>query len=581
MKEHFWAVDVGDGEIRCVEVNRDDDRVRILRFHTAALHSALPTADDLRVLAGETTPKKHGRRPRVYLSLPSRLMTARAMDLPPAGDKETRAAVEFELREVLDAQERDLYWDYGRVSLNGRPSDTGSVFALATLPERVKPYLDLFKEMDTEVEGLVPSGLAGFYLARTVRDPRSKSAFLVLTLKPGEAVLTLGTASTAIFSRVLPSASLSSFSQVSPEVERTIDFFRRRFEKIKPDEIIVAADPAVEISLAGDGETLAGLPVRKITRQDLVMAGGRTRWGEDLPAKPESFFSSLGLALAPHEMNLLPRRQARRLAFGVGRARETVRQFIPALLLLVIVLATWVGGNEFLSRKRAACIDRGKEIQAEMDKLKEESEAIREIARVQVPWSGAVRMIGEAQKNGVETTEFSVDEKNKLHFKGKKKGSVDDINKFIGKLEENSFIKDPQFGGSQAGEDKIEFTFTAMLGVPKLTKETGIVSEGSPGQPPSEAPLGQPGSEGPRAPDTMRSSPPSEKGPEESRTESVPPETHEPGPPPSTGGGPSPNMVIMPSGGPGGRMRMEDLPPEIRERMAREMEKAREERGTP
>ncbi len=581
MKEHFWAVDVGDGELRCVEVNRDDDRVHVLGLHVAKSETELPSVEDLRVLAGETGLKKHRRRPRVYLSLPSRLMTARIMDLPPAGEKETRAAVEFELREVLDAAERNLYWDYGRASLNGHPSNAGSVFALATLPERVKPYLDLFKEINAEVEGLLPSGIAGFYLARTVRDPRSRSAFLVLTLKPMEAVLTLGTGSQAVFSRVLSTGSISSLSQISVEVERTIDFFRHRFEGMEPDEIIIAADPAVDLSLLGDRETLAGLPVRVLKRQDLLSAGGRAKWAEDLPQKPESFFSSLGLALAPREMNLLPKRPAKRFALEFGRVRAAMRTFMPAFILLGIVLATWIGGNQFLSRKRAACIDRGKEIQLEMAKLTQESETIREIAKTRIPWSGAVRIVGEAQKNGVEVTEFSVDEKNQLRFRGKKKGSVDDINKFIGKLTEASFIKEPQFGGSQASADKVEFSFTAMLGIPELKAETVKGSGGAPGQPPSEAPRVSPGSESGPPPGMMRPPRPP-TGPNiapQSSPVSGPPGSG-PGsaaPPPGVSG-PGPSIMrVMPSGE-GGARRLEDLPPEIREQIKAKMEEARARR---
>jgi hypothetical protein len=188
-------------------------------------------------------------------------------------------------------------------------------------------------------------------------------------------------------------------------------------------------------------------------------------------------------------------------------------------------------------------------------------------------------MIGEAQKNGVELTEFSVNEKNQVRFAGKKKGSVDDINKFIGKLEENTFIKEPQFGGSQTSEDKIEFKFTAMLGIPKPEKESGTKPGETSGQPPSEAPAERPGAEPRNGPAAM---PPSQPGtaPEKAGPETPKSEPRDVAAPPSSDSAPRPVMRVMRSGS-GETMRMEDLPPEIRERMAREMERAREERGTP
>lgn len=513
------AVDISSSGVRWVEVSTGPQGTELHRWGVLAggkpepgLSFGLPALPDAHALAGlfrQVSSRPWKGRPAVLLCLPSSICTARFLRLPATGEAQMRSAVEFEVREALEIEGPGLYWDFLSVSADGTAGGT-RVLAVATLAERVRPYLDRLKEAGLEVERLVPQGLASFWALQASLDRDSDECALLLEVGPMESVLTLGNPREVFGFRSVPAGSRYSQDTFWREVGRTIEFFRQRFGDVEPRLLYVAGES--EPGDAGECPEMTGMEVRRFhpgsSLRSLGVSGDLHH--EDL----NRFGGPLGLVAAElagtTQINLLPSRDRK----GFIRWREAtqhlraLRRSWPAATLAGLIVLTLLGGPMLIGSARRSRLDQAGVVAARIRELGQEKAWLGRMAKERINWSELFLGLSDVVPGDVNITEISFNEDAEIRIVGNMGGNLAKLAEFIGSLEEKQVLADTRIEKSESEERKLNFVIRAKKGAGKLPtteEKKGAKEEPAPPEPePKTVPEQEmgPGEKPPKKPET-------------------------------------------------------------------------------
>jgi Tfp pilus assembly PilM family ATPase len=476
------AIDISFSGVRWVEVSAGPDGAELQRWGVLAGakadtsgDAALPGLPEADALAGlfSQSPSRSWRGGRgVFLSLPSSLSTARLLRLPPTGEDQVRSAVEFEVREALEIEGDGLYWDFLSASEDGGETKGVRVLAVATLAERLQPYLQRLREAGLEVQRIVPEGLASFWGLQVSLEQQTDGDVLLLDIGPMESVLTLGNHREVLGTRSVPAGSRYSRDTFWREVGRTVEFFRQRFGATSPQTLYVVGEAEPE----GLGECLelAGIELRRFHPgeglRSLAVSGDL--YHEEL----SRFAAPLGLVAAElgdrAQINLLPRREKKAAIPGIGPAQlaRVARRSWPVVLLAALMAGTWAFGPTLLHSARRSRLKQAGEVAARIGDLGREKDWLDRIAKERVNWSELFYGLSDAVPGDVNITEISFNEDAEVRIVASMGGNLAKLAEFIGKLEENQVLKDTRIEKSQSEERKLNFVISAKKGTGKPPK---------------------------------------------------------------------------------------------------------------
>jgi type IV pilus assembly protein PilM len=164
-KNDAWGIEVGADAIKAIRLVRGPEGVRVADYDILPFKRVLTTPDlnvdeAIQVNLDAFVTKHDLSKSNVVVSVPGHMAFARFAKLPPVDPKKIPDIVKFEAVQQIPFPIEQVEWDYQVFQQEDSPDVEVGIFAITK--ERVITYLNNFRRVNVNVDGLTLSPLAVF-----------------------------------------------------------------------------------------------------------------------------------------------------------------------------------------------------------------------------------------------------------------------------------------------------------------------------------------------------------------------------------------------------------------------------------
>jgi type IV pilus assembly protein PilM len=178
-----WGIDLGHSAIKAVRMGRSGGTFQVTGYEIIDLAKVLsdPKASrEERLRAGvQALINKHGlRSEKVVISIPAKGVLSKFIDLPPVDRKKIPEMIQFEARQQIPFDLKDVIWRYQPVRKEFPPGESVQVGLFAVRRDQVEVSLKFFDPIKKRLAGVQIAPLATYNFIR--HDQKVKGAMGII-----------------------------------------------------------------------------------------------------------------------------------------------------------------------------------------------------------------------------------------------------------------------------------------------------------------------------------------------------------------------------------------------------------------
>jgi Tfp pilus assembly PilM family ATPase/Tfp pilus assembly protein PilN len=398
----------------------------------------------------------------ITVGLPRRLVTMRSITLPPVGEEELKAILDYEVDRHIPFPLDEAYYGYQVVD---RGPESATILLAAARKEDVRRHVALLEEAGIRPTALGVSTFAAFNAVRYNQGRDTGLVTALVDLRNGEAEIGLAKSGVLQYSRYLMLGSAAPRDVVVPELCGLLDRLDLDVKTARTGRIALSGTGG------GRGDLLQYLAERTGLQVEAFSPFQRVRAHGIDSDSAQSLGAAVGLALnglvtLPMQIDLLPREMA-------PPRRDPSLTLTFRLLALVLVLGAAYLVSGAIRERRALAdltvrVDQARAEAETVEHLKSDLAALNSqivdlenIDRSEIRKLDVLRELVQILPKGVTLTQFSVDGRD-ARIVGSIAGSASSL---ITILEESPVFENAQFTSPVAsrGADTQDFHIKARL----------------------------------------------------------------------------------------------------------------------
>jgi len=181
-----------------------------------------------------------GENSRIFVSLADKDFIFRSIDFPLMGKQEIESSIMFEIEKYVPFKIRDLIWDYSFVRF---PKEKKIKVSFLGIRKKIyQEYMNIFREINVEVNNIEPSSISLARLMKSIRSTRKIESFILLDFSESESYITFFYKDLPIFNRylnIVASGGNVDMEKLNEEVRISIQYFRREFRTYELTRLFV------------------------------------------------------------------------------------------------------------------------------------------------------------------------------------------------------------------------------------------------------------------------------------------------------------------------------------------------------
>jgi len=334
------GVDVSDGTLKAVRIARRGGRLTLLRTWRIELAGGPePELSALQALMRQARPAPGTR---VVVSAPTRGIFSRSYTIPVVGSERVAELVRYEVLAELQQPADDLIIRHLARSGGGeRP-----VYAFALRRAQVDAFRQGLEAHGVPWDDLEPAGLALAAFVDLERHARGDRVLLGVGRRATQLVIQ---SSGGLWLRHLPIGLEDAppeelAGRLRDEIDAALAWFVPAGQRLRPDELLLSEDGALDAQLTGALKRVLPMPVARIGELKRIRPGWRLRHAGQDAAAALSMGQAFGLALAGLRVSPL------RCPVVEGESRRVAGRRLPAVTLGVVAASCALVGVGEMSR---------------------------------------------------------------------------------------------------------------------------------------------------------------------------------------------------------------------------------------